>query len=130
MKTIQYVAMDVHQASITAVVRDREEKIRMRSVMETSARAVLDSLGGLRWTVWFTFEEGSHPVLKDVFKGAAQAAIGRPGPLKDLYNASVARGVSPEMAKLTLARKIASVTLRLWKRGERYDPAKLTMQAT
>jgi transposase len=71
-----------------------------------------------------------NPVLKDVFKGAAQAAIGRPGPLKDLYDASVARGVAPEMAKLTLARKIASVTLRLWKRGERYDPAKLTMQAT
>jgi hypothetical protein len=60
MKTIQYVAMDVHQASITAVVRDGEGKIRMRSVMETSARAVLDFLGGLRGTVWVTFEEGTQ----------------------------------------------------------------------
>jgi transposase len=69
-------------------------------------------------------------VVKAVFKGAATAALGRPGPLRDLYDDMVARGMREEMARLTLARKLAALTLRLWKRGERYDPTRLTVQAT
>ena len=71
-----------------------------------------------------------NPILKSVFKGAANAATVRPGPLRDFYEDSRARGVRDELAKVTLARKIASVALRLWKRGELWDPKKLTMQAT
>jgi transposase len=71
-----------------------------------------------------------NPLLKSVFKGAANAATGRPGPLRDFYEASRARGVRDELAKVTLARKIVSLTLRLWKKGELWDPKKLTMQAT
>jgi transposase len=67
--------------------------------------------------------------LKDVFKGAATAATGRPGPLKDIYEAMIASGMREELARVTLTRKLAAVTLRLWKKGERYDPAKLTQQA-
>jgi len=69
-------------------------------------------------------------VLKDVFKGAATAATGRPGPLQDFYLGMVARGMREELARVTLARKIAAITLRLWKRGEHYDPTRLTMQAS
>ncbi len=68
-------------------------------------------------------------VLKDVFKGAATAATARPGALQDLYHGMIARGMREELARVTLARKLAAVTLRLWKKGERYDPAKLTLQA-
>jgi hypothetical protein len=64
-----------------------------------------------------------------VFKGAATAATGRPGPLQNLYLEMIERGTDPELARVTLTRKLAAVTLRLWKKGERYDPAKLTMQA-
>jgi transposase len=71
-----------------------------------------------------------NPHLKAVFKAAANAAAAKAGPLKDFYDASVARGVREELAKVTLARKIVSVTLRLWKKGDLWDPAKLTMQAT
>jgi len=71
-----------------------------------------------------------NPILKSVFKGAANAATARPGPLRDFYQASLARGVRDELAKVTLARKIVSVVLRLWKKGELWDPKKLTMQAT
>jgi transposase len=71
-----------------------------------------------------------NPILKSVFKGAANAATARPGPLRDFYEASLARGVRDELAKVTLARKIVSVVLRLWKKGELWDPKKLTMQAT
>lgn len=51
-----------------------------------------------------------NPVLKDVFKGAATAAAYKDGPLKDLYEQSLARGVDKDMALLTLARKISSVS--------------------
>ncbi|OGT28763.1 MAG: hypothetical protein A2Z17_01520 [Gammaproteobacteria bacterium RBG_16_66_13] len=68
--------------------------------------------------------------LKHVFKSAASAATGRPGALQDLYRAMLDRGMRPDMARLTLARKFAALTLRLWKRGDRYDPAKLTAQPT
>jgi transposase len=68
-------------------------------------------------------------VLKDVFKGAATAATVRPGPLQDFYRGVVARGTREELARLTLTRKLAALTLHLWKRGEHYDPTKLTTPA-
>ena len=68
-------------------------------------------------------------VLKDVFKGAATAATARPGPLQDFYHSVIARGTREELARLTLTRKLAALTLRLWKKGERYDPTKLTTPA-
>jgi len=71
-----------------------------------------------------------NPILKSVFKGAATAATVKEGPLQTLYNACVARGTKPELAKVTLARKIAAIALRLWKKGELWNPDKLTMQAT
>ena len=75
-------------------------------------------------------DRNHNPMLKAIFKGAANAAAARPGALHDYFEACRGRGVREEMAKVTLARKIASVTLRLWKKGELWDPAKLTMQAT
>jgi hypothetical protein len=69
-------------------------------------------------------------VLKDVFEGVAAAATGKPGPLQDLYLGMLERGMRADMARVTLARKFAAVTLRLWKRGEPYDPNKLTLQMT
>jgi len=68
-------------------------------------------------------------ILKDVFKGAATAATARPGPLQDFYHGVVARGTREELARVTLTRKLAALTLHLWKRGERYDPTKLTTPA-
>jgi len=69
-------------------------------------------------------------VLKGVFKGAASSATGRPGPLQDFYFGMIARGMREELARVTLARKIAAITLRLWKRGESFDPTMLTTQAS
>ena len=71
-----------------------------------------------------------NPLLKSVFKGAANAAAAEDGPFKQLYEECVARGVRKDMAKVTLARKIVAITLRLWKTGELWDATKLKMQAT
>jgi transposase len=49
--------------------------------------------------------------VKNLFKGAAISASTRPGPLHDFYVALVAKGTRPTMARLTLARKMATITL-------------------
>ena len=50
-------------------------------------------------------------------------------PLGDFYQNLLASGMEPPMARLTLARKIAAIALKIWKKGERFDPAKLKQQA-
>jgi len=67
--------------------------------------------------------------VKDVLKGAATAATVRGGPFHDFYQDMLTRGMREELARVTLTRKLAAVTLHVWKTGERYDPSKLTVQA-
>ena len=66
--------------------------------------------------------------LKDLFKGAAVVASIKPGPLAEFYEALVSKGMRPEMAKLTLARKIATIVLIVWKRGVCFDANHLKPQ--
>jgi transposase len=67
--------------------------------------------------------------LKNIFKGAATRAASTVGPFQDFYQACVARGVKPHLARLTLARKIAATTLLVWKKGVRFDAEHLKQQA-
>src|SRR5438067_1529169 len=67
--------------------------------------------------------------LKGLFKAAATRASVQPGPFQDFYQRSLAKGIQPTMARLTLARKIAAITLTLWKKGENFDVEKLKAQA-
>jgi hypothetical protein len=83
-RTTKYVALDVHQASTVASVREESGRVIARSVLPT---------------------EG--PAIGEFF-----------------------RGMREELARVTLTRKLAALTLRLWKKGERYDPAQLTRQAS
>jgi len=73
--------------------------------------------------------DNHNPDLKNLFKGAAISASTRPGPLQDFYLARVAKGMRPTMARLTLARKIATITLTMWKKGVGFDPQNLHRQA-
>lgn len=63
--------------------------------------------------------------MKNALKGAAVTAS-RSGDLVPYYEALIARGLKPELALVTLARKIATLTLTLWKKGEKFDVTKLT----
>jgi transposase len=67
--------------------------------------------------------------LKDIFKGAAMRASTAAGPLHDFYQALLAKGRKPTMAQLTLARKIAAITLIVWKKEVRFDANHLKPQA-
>ena len=67
--------------------------------------------------------------LKNLFKGAAIVAASKPGPFQEFYVALLAKGIRPEMPRLTLARKIAAITLHVWKKGVRFDAHYLKSQA-
>ena len=66
--------------------------------------------------------------LKNLFKGAAAVASSKPGPFEKFYAALVAKGIRPEMARLTLARKIATIVLIVWKKGVSFDANHLKPQ--
>src|SRR5713226_6024867 len=67
--------------------------------------------------------------LKNIFKGAATRASSCTGPINDFYNALIAKGTKPSMARLTVARKIAAITLIIWKKGVGFDAKHLKTQA-
>lgn len=62
--------------------------------------------------------------LKAVFKGAAATAIERE-PFKQYRQRLIDKGIRPELALLTVARKIAAITLTIWKKGEEFDPERV-----
>ena len=125
----------------------------MESILETEAATILQFFAGLRGTLAVTFEEGTwsawlydllqsrvdklvvcnprkNALLKDGNKSdRIDARKLRPGPFQDFYTAALAKGIKPTMARLTLARKIAAITLTLWKKGENFDAEKLKSQA-
>jgi hypothetical protein len=72
--------------------------------------------------------ENCNHDLKNLFKGAAIIASTKPGPFQEFYTALLAKGMRPEMARLTLARKIATIVLIVWKRGASFDAQHLKPQ--
>ena len=67
--------------------------------------------------------------LKNLFKSAATGASGSQGPFRPFYENLLIKGMKPELARLTLARKIAAITLHVWKKGEPFDADYLKPQA-
>jgi transposase len=65
-----------------------------------------------------------QPLLKSVFKGAATTVIALlpDDPLRIAYERALQAGTKPNLAKLTLARRIAGTVLSMWKNQEVYDP--------
>jgi len=63
-------------------------------------------------------------VLKRVFKTAATGACHR-GPFQAGYEARVKQGMDPALARLTIARQLVAITLRIWKREELFKAEKM-----
>jgi transposase len=76
---------------------------------------------GLNWN--------RNPVLKTIFKAAAATAVSRCGPWQDFYARRLDEGMNPEIARVTVARKLATIVLQLWKKGERFNAEHLKPQA-
>ena len=69
MSQEKYIGLDVHQATISAAVRDGSGKLLMECLLETKAATILEFIQGLRGTLSLTFEEGTsaawlHELLK------------------------------------------------------------------
>ena len=103
-------AVEVHDSGEYRVVRGKLQRNRERITVR-----------GLN--------DNHNKDVKYLFKSAAISASTRPGPLHDFYVARVESGMRPTMARLTLARKIAAITLTLWKKGVSFDPKQLKPQA-
>jgi transposase len=73
--------------------------------------------------------QNHNHAMKEIFKSAALSATLRAGPFQDFYEGLLARGMKPELARITLARKIAAITLTLWKKGESFDAGYVKSQA-
>jgi transposase len=67
-----------------------------------------------------------HPMLKNVFRGAADTVAQQllTHPLHRHYQRLLQNGMKENLAKLTVSRKLAAITLALWKNKEEYDPTK------
>ena len=67
--------------------------------------------------------------LKNLFKAAATSASACDGVFREFYLGLLNKNMQPEMARLTLARKIAAMALKIWKKGEAFNAEYLKLQA-
>jgi hypothetical protein len=67
-------------------------------------------------------------VLKEIFKDAATTAVSRQGPFRDSTRTNSPRGRMPR-SRVIVARKLATIVLTLWKKGERFNAEHLKPQA-
>jgi transposase len=58
MNDAKYISLDVHQATISAVVLNSAGHLLMESILETKAATILQLLHGLSGSLHVTFEEG------------------------------------------------------------------------
>jgi transposase len=68
-----------------------------------------------------------NPLLKEVFKSAARSVTSRTmasHPLNHGYQRQLNSGTKPNLARLTVARRIAAAVLAMWKNKEVYDPTR------
>ena len=98
-------------------------------VMRSSSDGTRDAKGGwARARVQSTrgLNLNCNRTLKQVVKGAATTVIRQlhDAPLYKDDERMLAGGTKPNLAKVSLARKIAATTLAMWKHKEVYDPAK------
>ena len=70
-----------------------------------------------------------NPRMKELFKSVANKTRCR-GVFKEYFDGLVGSGMKQELATITLARKIAAITLAVWKKGESFDPKKLKTTST
>jgi len=101
MDSVKYIGLDVHRDTISVAVVDQSGRLVMQSVIPTQASAILDCVSGIQGSLHVTLEEGTHSAW--------------------LYDLLVQR--------VTLARKIAAITLKIWKKGEAFNPEHLKSQA-
>ena len=103
---------------LAVVTRTSAEQELVNGVLRRSRRPV--ATRGLN--------RNHNHLLKRVFKMAATNAC-RSGPFQAAYETRVRKGMDPALARLTIARQMAAITLRLWKRGELFQVERIKVAA-
>src|SRR4029077_17771192 len=89
----------------------------------------------IRWNPFFQRHIAEHPGLQMLIVSSHPCFLPHFFSLPAVafstssYAALVEKGMRPSMARLTLARKIAAITLIIWKKGVSFDPKQLQRQA-
>lgn len=98
---------------LAVVTRASSEHVRGRHGQWVRKHNVVQTRG---------LNQNRHPLLKSVFKGAANRVIGRmpDHPLNKHYERMIEK-TKPNLARLTIARRIAAAVLAMWKNNEDYD---------
>jgi transposase len=102
---------------LAVVTRTSAEYMLVNGIVRRSSRPV--ATRGLN--------RNHNHLLKRVFKSAATSACAS-GPFKPGYDARVAQGMDASLARLTIARQLAAITLVVWKRGEQFAPERMKQQ--
>jgi hypothetical protein len=55
MNDVKYIGLDVHQATISAAVRDSDGKLVLEAILETKAETMLQFIHGLRRHDFFDY---------------------------------------------------------------------------
>lgn len=77
-------------------------------------------------------DRNHNHTLKWIFKGAATTVLtrARQSPLREHYDRMLEAGSRRNVAKLTIARKIAAMTLAMWKSEEVHAPSGIGARKT
>jgi transposase len=102
---------------LAVVTRTSAEYVLVNGIVRRSARPL--ATRGLN--------RNHNHLLKRVFKSAATSACTRE-PFQVGYQRRLAQGMDPSLARLTIARQLATMTLTIWKRGERFAPERMKQQ--
>jgi transposase len=102
---------------LAVVTRTSAEYVLVNGVVRRSSRPL--ATRGLN--------RNHNHLLKKIFKSAATSACVS-GPFKAAYDARVAQGMDASLARLTIARQLAAMTLAIWKRGEKFAPERMKQQ--
>jgi hypothetical protein len=95
-------------------------------VMRSSADYIPTPRGFVRknWNSTRGLNRQCNRFLKGIYKGAAKDAIAKYASWKAYFEGLVERGLAPEVARVVVARKLAAISLAVWKKGELYSQSK------
>src|SRR5207247_10647399 len=114
-----------HQASVLGLLRTGPGDAQQRRLpLPGRATGARQEAG-----VYPRLNRNHNHDLKNLFKSAATTASALHSPFREFYEGLLAKGMQPAMARLTLPRKIAAITLSVWKKGESFDAEQLKPQA-
>jgi hypothetical protein len=75
-RTTKYVALDVHQATTVASVREQSGRVIARSILPTESSALVEFFVGMRGSIHVVFEEGTQSQwLHDLLTPAVDRVI-------------------------------------------------------